>query len=183
MVTITTTTTAVCRSRDHRPQWCSGGECRYDFLVGGSRPPYDVDGYSRHDSSIGETVDERFGAADNPSPWYLKRWVLALWGLAVVILIATIIYGLVILGRGNGGSTPATTRPSTTAPSQTTSPSLTPSSIVPTTTTSPPETVTEPAPPITQTWTQQHPHRHWWRSNLPPRPAIPHIPNIPPINP
>ena len=54
--------------------------------------------------SIGETVDERFGAAENPSPWYLKRWVLALWGLAVVILIATIIYGLVILGRGSGGS-------------------------------------------------------------------------------
>jgi hypothetical protein len=151
------------------------------LLVGGSRPPYDVDGCSRDDLSIGETFDERFGAAENPSPWYLKRWVLALWGLAVVILIATIIYGLVILGRGSGGSTPATTRPSITAPSQTTSFSPTPSSIVPTTTTPPPETTTEPAPATTtQTWMQQHPHRHWWRSNLPPLPAIPHFPDFNP---
>lgn len=152
------------------------------LLVGGSRRPYDVDGFSERDFGIGDTVDERFGATENTSPWYLKRWVLALWGLAVVILIATIIYGLAVLAKGGGAGAPATTttRPSTTSPSRTPSPSLTPSSTVPTT--APPSTeTTEPAPPpTTAPWTQQHPHRHWWLSNLPPLPPIPHFSAITP---
>ncbi|MFZ0226967.1 MAG: hypothetical protein WAL41_08490 [Mycobacterium sp.] len=144
--------------------------------MGGSRRPYDVDDYSDRDSRIGET--ELFSAADNASPWYLKRWVLALWGLAVVILIATIIYGLAILAKGgDGGSAPAptTTRSSTTSPSRTTTQSPTPSSTVPTTTSPSTETTELPPPPTTATWTQQHPHRHWLRSNLPPLPPIPHF--------
>ena len=93
--------------------------------MGGNRPTYDVDGYSRGNANIDET--ERFSTTESPSPWYLKRWVLALWGLAVVILIAIIIYGLAILARGGGGSapTPATTHSSTTTSSHTTSPSST----------------------------------------------------------
>jgi hypothetical protein len=145
--------------------------------VGGSRRPYDVDDYSDRDSSIGET--ESFRITDNASPWYLKRWVLALWGLAVVILIATIIYGLAILAKGGGGSAPAptTTRSSTTSPSRTSSLSPTPSSTVPT----PSTDTTEPEPPpTTAPWTQQHPHRHWLRSNLPPLPSIPHFSAITP---
>ena len=126
---------------------------------------------------------ERFRAAEGTSPWYLKRWVLALWGLAVVILIATIIYGLAILAKGGGGGAPATTttRPSTSAPSPTTTSSLTPSSTLPTTTAPWTSTeTTEPDLPTTPQWTQQHPHRHWWRSNLPPIPAIPHLPAVNP---
>jgi hypothetical protein len=148
--------------------------------VGGSRRPYDVDDYSDRDSSFGETAS--FSAAETASPWYLKRWALALWGLAVVILIATIIYGLAVLAKGGGGSAPAptTTRSSTTSPSRTTSPSPTLSSTVPTTT-SPSTATTEPEPPpTTAPWTQQHPHRHWLRSNLPPLPPIPHFSAITP---
>jgi cytoskeletal protein RodZ len=146
------------------------------IVVGGSRPPYDVEGYPTRDLSIG---DERFEADEKP--WYLKRWVLALWGLAVVILIAIIIYGLSILARGNGGSAPTTTRPSQATTSLTSTPSLTPSSTAPTTTESSPETTTEFLPPTTTApWTQQHPHHHWWRSNLPPLPAIPHVPGFNP---
>jgi cytoskeletal protein RodZ len=141
--------------------------------VGGNRPPYDVDGYSKGNANIDET--ERFSITESPSPWYLKRWVLALWGLAVVILIAIIIYGLAILARGGGGGapTPATTHSSNTTSSHTTSPSPTPSSTTPTTTDSSTETL-EPVPPQdTATWTPQHPRHHWWRSNLPPLPPIP----------
>ena len=103
--------------------------------MGGSRPPYDVDGYSTRDVNLGANNDEQFGADETSSPWFLKPWVLALWGLAVVLLIAIIIYGLVILATNNGGGAPATTRPSTTtssstAPARTT----TPSSTLPTTT-------------------------------------------------
>jgi hypothetical protein len=143
------------------------------LLVGGNRPPYDADGHSERDVSSPER--ERLGTAEGTSPWYLKRWVLALWGLAVVILIATIIYGLTILAKGGGGGTPATTttRPSTSAPSS----SLTPSSALPTTEAPSTSTeTTEPDLPTTPPWTQQqHPHRHWWRNNLPPIPAIPHF--------
>lgn len=139
------------------------------LLVGGSRPPYDADGHSERDVSSPET--ERFRTAEGTSPWYLKRWVLALWGLSVVILIATIIYGLAILAKGGGGGTPATT----TTPSHTTS-SLTPSSTLPTTTAPSTSTeTTEPDLPTTPPWTQQHPHHHWWRSNLPAIPPIPHF--------
>ena len=73
--------------------------------MGGNRPTYDVDGYSRGNANIDET--ERFSTTESPSPWYLKRWVLALWGLTVVILIAIIIYGLAILARGGGRCTNA----------------------------------------------------------------------------
>lgn len=144
--------------------------------MGGSRPPYDVEGYSNRDLSLGENNDP-FGPTETPSPWFLKPWVLALWGLTVVILIAIIVYGLVILATGNGGGGPATTRPSTTTSRSTTSaPTTTPSSIPPTTT-SPPETTSEPAPlQPTQTWTQQRPRRHWWNGN------VPQIPGLPPIH-
>jgi cytoskeletal protein RodZ len=128
--------------------------------VGASRRPDDVDGFPTRDFSI--------DAAENSSPWYLKRWVLALWGLAVVILIATIIYGLAVLARGNGGGAPAptTTHPSTSASSQTTSTS-------PTTSSPSTETTIEQTPEPTSTpWAPQHPHHHWFRSNLPP---IPHF--------
>jgi hypothetical protein len=30
-------------------------------------------------------------------------------------------------------------------------------------------------PPTTAPWTQQHPRRHWWRSNIPPLPPLPHF--------
>ncbi len=135
--------------------------------MSGYRPPYD-------DYSRGVDETERFSVGESPSPWYLKRWVLALWGLAVVMLIAIIIYGLAILARGNGGSAPAptTTRTSTPTSSHTTTPSTTPSTTEPTTTTS--EVTIEPSPP-SATWTPQHPRRHWWRSNLPPVPPIPHF--------
>jgi hypothetical protein len=130
------------------------------------RPPYD-------DYSRGVDETERFSVA--PPPWYLKRWALALWGLAVVVLIAVIIYGLAILARGNGGNAPApTTRTSTPTSSSTTTPSTTPSTTEPTTTTTTEVTI-EPAPPPSDTWTPQHPRRHWWRSNLPPIPPIPHF--------
>ena len=72
--------------------------------MGGSGPPYDVDGYSTRDVNFGANDDEQFGAAETSSPWFLKPWVLALWGLAVVLLIAIIIYGLVILATNNGGA-------------------------------------------------------------------------------
>jgi cytoskeletal protein RodZ len=135
--------------------------------VSGSRPSYD-------DYSRGVDETERFSVGESPSPWYLKRWVLALWGLAVVVLIAVIIYGLAILARGNGGSAPApTTRTSTPTSSSTTTPSTTPSTTEPTTTTT--EVTIEPAPPPSATWTPQHPRRHWWRSNLPPVPPVPHF--------
>jgi cytoskeletal protein RodZ len=135
--------------------------------VSGTRPPYD-------DYSRGVDETERFSIGESPSPWYLKRWVLALWGLAVVVLIAVIIYGLAILARGNGGSAPApTTRTSTPTSSSTTTPSTTPSTTEPTTTTT--EVTIEPAPPPSATWTPQHPRRHWWRSNLPPVPPVPHF--------
>jgi hypothetical protein len=117
--------------------------------VSDTRPPYD-------DDSRGVDETERFSVAKSPSPWYLKRWVLALWGLAVVVLIAAIIYGLAVLARGNGGTTPSTT-PSTTEPTTTTT-----------------EETIEPSPP-SATWTPQHPRHHWWRSNLPPIPPIPHF--------
>lgn len=170
---ITTTTTAVCRSSR---AWVRS------VSVGGSRPPYDVDGYSTHDVNSGAT--ESFGAAETSSPWFLKKWVLALWGLAVLLLIATIVYGLIILATGNGGNAPATTRPSTTtpsstAPARTTTPS--PTTIVPT----PPETTTpELTPPeSTQQWTpQQHPRRHWWNGNIPQIPGLPPI-HVPGYNP
>ncbi|MGA9492965.1 MAG: hypothetical protein WBV80_22320 [Mycobacterium sp.] len=135
--------------------------------MGGSRRPDDVESFQTRDFSI--------DAAENPSPWYLKRWVLALWGLAVVILIATIIYGLAVLARGNGGGAPATTttHPSTTSSSRTTSTSPTPS---PTTTTTDTETTIEPTPePTTAPWTPQRPHHHRWPSNLPQLPPIPHF--------
>jgi hypothetical protein len=136
--------------------------------VGGDRPTYDVDGFSRGNANIDET--ERFSITESPSPWYLKRWVLALWGLAVVILVAIIIYGLAILARG-GAPTPATTHSSTTTSSHTTSPSST----TPTTTDTSTETI-EPAPPQdTATWTPQQPRRHRWPSNLPPLPPVPHF--------
>jgi cytoskeletal protein RodZ len=135
--------------------------------VAANRPPYD--GYSR-----GTDETERFRAVEDASPWYLKRWVLALWGLAVVILIAVIIYGLAILARGNGGHAPApTTPPSTTTTSAATTTTPTTSTTEPTTTTPSEETTIEPVP--TSTWTPQHPRRHWWRSNLPPLPPIPHF--------
>ena len=135
--------------------------------MGASRRPDDVDGFPTRDFSI--------DAAENSSPWYLKRWVLALWGLAVVILIATINYGLAVLARGNGGGAPAptTTHPSTTVSSHTTTTSPTPST--PPTTPST-ETTIEPTPePTSTTGLPQHPHHHWWRSNLPPLPPIPHF--------
>jgi hypothetical protein len=130
-----------------------------------NRPPHD--GFSR-----GADETERFATVDSPSPWYLKRWVLALWGLAVVILIAIIIYGLTILAQDNGGGAPAptTTRTSTTTSTSTTTPP-------PTTTTTEPATTTEETiePSPTATWTPQHPRHHWWRSNLPLIPPIPHF--------
>ncbi|WP_428342661.1 hypothetical protein [Mycobacterium sp.] len=136
--------------------------------MSGSRPPYDDD--SR---AVDET--ERFGVSESLSPWYLKRWVLALWGLAVVVLIAIIIYGLTVLARGNGGSAPAptTTRTSTPTSSRTTTASTTPSTTEPTSPTTADVTI-EPVPP-SDTWTSQHPRRHWRRSNLPPIPPIPHF--------
>ncbi len=135
--------------------------------MSGYRPPYD-------DHSRGADETESFSVGDSPSTWYLKRWVLILWGLAVVVLIAVIIYGLAILARGNGGSAPAptTTRTSTPTSSHTTTPSTTPSTTEPTTTTS--EVTIEPSP-SSATWTPQHPRRHWWRSNLPPVPPMPHF--------
>jgi cytoskeletal protein RodZ len=137
--------------------------------VSGDRRPYDD-----HSRVVDET--ERFSIGESPSRWYLKRWVLALWGLAVVILIAVIIYGLAILARGNGGSAPAptTTQTSTSTSSRTTTPSTTPSTTESTETTTTEVTI-EPAPPPSATWTPQHPRRHWWRSNLPPVPPIPHF--------
>jgi hypothetical protein len=132
--------------------------------VNDARPPFGD--YSR---GVDETeqfrVDER--------PWYLTRWVLALWGLTVVMLVAGIIWGLAILARGNGGSapTPSTTRTTTTTSTTTTSP--TPSTTEPTTTTPSEETTIEPVP--TATWTPQPPRRHWWHSNLPPIPPMPHF--------
>ncbi len=117
--------------------------------MGGSRPPYDVDGHSTRDVNLGAT--ESFGAVETSSPWFLKQWVLALWGLAVLLLIATIVYGLIILATGNGGDAPATTRSSTTTPSSTApARTTTPSSTLPTTTVPPPETTTTPetAPPV-----------------------------------
>jgi len=136
--------------------------------VGASRRPDDADGFPTRDFGI--------DGAENSSPWYLKRWVLVLWGLAVAVLIATIIYGLAILARGNGGGTPApTTHPSTTVSSQTTTTTPTPST-PPTTTTPSTETTIEPTPePTSTTYPTQHPHHHWWRSNLPPLPPIPHF--------
>ena len=169
---ITTTTTAVCRSSR---AWVRS------VSVGGSRPPYNVDGYSTHDVNFGAT--ESFGSVETSSPWFLKKWVLALWGLTVLLLIATIVYGLIILATGNGGNPPATTRPSTTTPSST-APALTttPSSALPTTTSPPPETTTlEPAPPVS-TWTQQRPRRHWWNGNVPQIPGLPPI-HVPGYNP
>jgi cytoskeletal protein RodZ len=131
----------------------------------------------RYDDQPRDVEDEtaRFSIGESPSPWYLRRWVLALWGLAVVILIAVIIYGLAILARDNGGSAPApTTATSTRASSQTTTPSTTPSTTEPTATTTTEVTI-EPAPPPSATRTPQHPRRHWWRSNLPPIPPVPHF--------
>jgi hypothetical protein len=154
------------------------------LFVGGSRPPYDVDGYSEHDLSLGGNDDESFGTAETSSAWFLKPWVLALWGLTVVILIGIIVYGLIILATGNGGGGPATTRPSTTTSHSTTpARATTPSSAIPTTTAPPPETMPEPAPPqITQTWTQQHPRHHWWNGNVPQIPGLPpmHVPGYNP---
>lgn len=151
--------------------------------MGGSRPRYDVDGYSKRDLSIGETVDERFGATESVSPWYLKRWVLVLWGLTVVILIATIVYGLAILAKGGGGGAPATTttRPSTTAPSRTTSASLTPSSTTTPSSTVPPASLlpTEVTPQPALPTTTQGRHRHHWNGTIPPLPPI-HIPGLNP---
>jgi cytoskeletal protein RodZ len=131
--------------------------------VNDTRPPYDE--YSRGvDETEQFSVDER--------PWFLQRSVLALWGLTVVILIAAIIWGLAILARGNGGNAPApTTTRTTTTTSTTTSP--TPSTTAPTTTTPSEETTIEPVP--TTTWTPQPTRRHWWRSNLPPLPPVPHF--------
>jgi hypothetical protein len=154
--------------------------------VGGSRPPYDVDGYATHDVNLGANNDDRFGVTETSSPWFLKPWVLALWGLAVLLLIATIIYGLVTLATNNGGSPPAPTRPSrttlsSTVPARTTTPSSTP----PSTTAPPPETTTpEPAPPVTTqpSTEQQHPHRHWWNGNVPQLPGLPPI-HVPGVNP
>ena len=142
--------------------------------MGGSRPPYDVDGYSTRDVNLGANDDEQFGADETSSPWFLKPWVLALWGVAVVLLIAIIIYGLVILATNNGGGAPATTRPSTT----------TPSSTLPTTTAPSAETTTEPLPPVVSpTWTQQPRSRHhWWNGNVPQIPGLPPI-HVPGINP
>ena len=147
--------------------------------MGGSRPPYDVEGYANYDVNFGASIDEPFGAAETSSPWFLKPWVLALWGLAVLLLIAPIVYRLVILATDNGGSAPATTRPSSTAPARTTTPSSTP----PTTTVPSPETTTpEPSPPV-NTWTQQQrPHRHWWNGNIPQIPGLPPI-HVPGANP
>ncbi len=152
--------------------------------MGGSRPPYGVDGYSTRDANLGANDDEPFGAAETP-PWFLKPWVLALWGLAVLLLIAIIVYGLVILASDHGGSAPATTRSSTTTPSRTTAPSrtTTPSSTLPTTTLPPPETTTETLPPvISPTWTQQRPRHHWWNGNVPQIPGLPPI-HVPGVNP
>jgi cytoskeletal protein RodZ len=134
--------------------------------VNDSRPPYD--GYSR-------AFDETEGFSAVERPWYLKRWVLALWGLTVVILIAAIIWGLAILARGNGGSAPApsTTRTTTTTSTTATTTQSTPSTTAPSTTTPSEETTIEPVP--SATWTPQHPRRHWWRSNLPPVPPVPHF--------
>jgi cell division septation protein DedD len=148
--------------------------------VGGSRPPYDVDGYSTRDVSNADP----FGAAETPSPWFLKPWVLALWGLTVLLLIAIIIYGLVILATNNGGGAPATTRPSTTTSSTAPARTTTPSSTLPSTTAPAPETTTEPLPPvISPTWTpQQRPHRHWWNGNVPQLPGMPPI-HVPGVNP
>ena len=134
--------------------------------MSGNRPPYD-------DFERGVDETERFSVSERP--WYLQRWVLALWGLAVVILIAIIVYGLTILARGNGGSAPAptTTRSPTTTSEYTITTSPTPSTTEPTTTPPPEESTIEPVP--TATWTPQHPRHHWWRSNLPPLPPIPHF--------
>lgn len=135
--------------------------------MGTSRRPDDVDRFPTRDFSI--------DGVENSSPWYLKRWVLALWGLMVAILIATIIYGLAILARGNGGGAPAptTTHPSTTVSSHTTTTSPTPSTSPSTPST---ETTIEPTSEPTSTpGMPQHPHHHWWRSNLPPLPPIPHF--------
>jgi hypothetical protein len=147
--------------------------------VGGSRPPYGVDGFSEHDLNVGAN-DDPFGAAETSRPWFLKPWVLALWGATVVILIGIIIWGLFTLATGNGGGGPTTTRPSTTTSHSTTpARTTTPSSTAPTTTT--PETTPEPAPQQpTQTWTQR-PRRHWWNGNIPPMPPLPpiHVPGTP----
>ena len=153
--------------RGRRPPSSPSPRQRDPLAVSGYRPPYD-------DYSRGVDETERFSVGESPSPWYLKRWVLALWGLAVVVLIAVIIYGLAILARGNGGSAPAptTTRTSTPTSSQHH------------------HTVDDPVDhradhdddgsdhrtlPPSATWTPQHPRRHWWRSNLPPIPPIPHF--------
>ncbi len=136
--------------------------------MNGNRPPYDG-------PPGGADETEHFDVVRDPSPWYLKRWVLALWGLAVVILIAAIIYGLAILARGNDGSAPAPTitRTPTTTSEHTITTSPVPSTTEPTTTTPSDDTTIDPSP--TATWTPQHPRRHWWRSNLPPIPPIPHF--------
>jgi hypothetical protein len=153
--------------------------------VGGSGPPYDVDGYSTHDLSLGGNNGEPFSVAETPRPWFLKPWVLALWGLTVLLLIATIIYGLVILATTNGGGAPATTRPSITTPSSSTpARTTTPSSTLPTTTAPSVETTTEPLPPvISPSWTQQpRPRHHWWNGNVPQIPGLPpfHVPGLNP---
>ena len=149
--------------------------------MGGSGPPFDVDGYSTRDLSLGGSRGESFSTDETPRPWFLKPWVLALWGLTVLLLIATIIYGLVILATGNGGGPPATTLPSSTRPSSSTPSSTLPTTIVPT----PPETTTPELPPPegTQQWTpQQRRHHHWWNGNVPQIPGLPPI-NVPGLNP
>ena len=151
-------------------------------FVGGSRPPFDVDGFSTRDVNLGATNDEQFVAE---RPWFLKPWVLALWGLAVVLLIAIIVYGLVILATNNGGGAPATTRPSTTtSSSHPSAATTTPSSTLPMTTAPSAETTTEPLPPvISPTWTQQpRPRHHWWNGNVPQIPGLPPI-HVPGVNP
>jgi hypothetical protein len=143
--------------------------------VGGSRPPYNADGYSNYGSRRGENNDELFSRDENSSPWYLKPCVLALWGLAVVLLIATIIFGLIALASGNGGGGPATAPSSTTTKSSTTTTS--PTTTTPTTTT-PTETITTAVPPATTPppWTQR-PRHHW---NMPSLPNMPHVPGLNP---
>jgi len=86
----------------------------------------------------------------------------------VVILIATIIYGLGVLAKGGGGGAPATTHAAldnlAVANNQPVADAV----------------VDRPdhnspvgrdhgtcATATTAPWTQQHPHRHWWLSNLP----------------
>lgn len=150
----------------------------------GDRSPDDIDGFPTRRLSLGENDDESFGAAREPTAWYLQPWVLALWGLTVAILVAIIIYGLVILATGNGGNAPTTTRPPSTSPARTTHPTgttspprtTTPSSTVPPTSTVPPETTEQPAAPTT---TQGHP-RHHWNGRIPSLPPLPpiHIPGV-----